>query len=447
MWLFGNRKLELSNAELRPYVLKLREGYLIGLAYLPSVASPCVGCIQKWLLDRQIPSTEVEAGEWKVREDLFKKLAEESNPHICYEVSADGTETRLENCIFPHPSCDCQKQNHQLPSNFSWNLSFAFSPLTQIKCVRYTTPMGHIWLTSVSGKAVESGQAIRTYGTGASKEDSRKRAIEEWLKKASLSDFQFMHLPKRPIPAESFQNLGATQIRLEDPLLLGNGAGADYSKATLQAMYDLTKKRTLERYSNNLKNPILVVGSHAWLRNRMPFFMLQEYDWYILFYPNSSPCWVVGMAGFSRLHSDTKPIFVFDSHPNIETALDGAIGKTLEACRPDFDGNSKPIAPVSDSEESERARQKNLWWTHWIYRCSKISLKELQSMESYTEDLELWRSYYRDGQPAVSLVPGNTTAYPRQLVSLVQARLHEAKAPAPKVFGIGTSRDFQANWN
>jgi hypothetical protein len=45
------------------------------------------------------------------------------------------------------------------------------------------------------------------------------------------------------------------------------------------------------------------------------------------------------------------------------------------------------------------------------------------------------------------LVPGNTTAYPRQLVSLVQARLHEAKAPAPKVFGIGTSRDFQANWN
>jgi hypothetical protein len=98
----------------------------------------------------------------------------------------------------------------------SLEFKLRFSPLTQIKCVRYTTPMGHIWLTSVSGKAVESGQAIRTYGTGASKEDSRKRAIEEWLKKASLSDFQFMHLPKRPIPAESFQNLGATQDRLED---------------------------------------------------------------------------------------------------------------------------------------------------------------------------------------------------------------------------------------
>jgi hypothetical protein len=47
MWLFGNRKLELSNAELRPYVLKLREGYLIGLAYLPSVASPFASVASK----------------------------------------------------------------------------------------------------------------------------------------------------------------------------------------------------------------------------------------------------------------------------------------------------------------------------------------------------------------------------------------------------------------
>jgi hypothetical protein len=445
MWLFGNRKEEPSQAELRPYVLRLREGYLIGVAYEPAAASPCVECIQKWLLDRQITTHPVDVETWKLRSDLLQRVIQDANPHTCYEVGSDGSETKLENCVFPHPECSCQKENFHMPREFSWNLSFAFSPLTQIKCVRYTTPLGHLWLSSVSGKAAVSRQQIKVFGSGTTKEESRKRAIEDWLKRASVSDFECTHHPKRPLAAESLQTLASTQVRLDDPLLLGTGAGPDYTQATLQALYDLTKKRTLQRYSTNLKNPILVVGSHAWLRNKLPFFMLQEYDWYILFYPNSSPCWVVGMAGFSRLQSDAKPIFVFNAHPNMEQALDGAIGKTLEACRPDFDGNGR--APITETEVSDRERQKNLWWTHWIYRCSKISLKELQSMESYAEDLELWRSYFRDGQPAVSLVPANRSEYPRAFNSLVHARLHEAKMPAPKVLGIGTSRDFQTNWN
>ena len=80
---------------------------------------------------------------------------------------------------------------------------------------------------------------------------------------------------------------------------------------------------------------MLIVGANNWLRTRVPFFLLQQYDLHLLFYPNSMPSWVVGIAAFSRVKVDEKPIFAFGSASQIGNAMDLAVFKILELCRPD----------------------------------------------------------------------------------------------------------------
>ena len=86
----------------------------------------------------------------------------------------------------------------------------------------------------------------------------------------------------------------------------------------------------------------------------------------------------------------------------------------------------------------------NMWWTHWIYRCPKISLKDIMQLEPYSRDLELWRDYYRDGQDLVTAVELNSEYLPGAIRHLV--RLNTPKVPLSNVrniMGIGSMTAFR----
>ncbi len=443
MFFTGKRSAEVQGP-LKPFVLRVRDGFLVGLAMDPDKGSPCVACVQGWLEKRGLGSQPGKIEELKIRRDILAELLTENNPHVLYEVNHDGTVNRLNSTVFPLPGCPCAKGNFSAPQEADATANYSFSPITHIKCFRYVTPNGHLWLTNASGVTPLEKQQISVYGTGTTKGASRRQAIDTWLKQAALRDLTVRVRHEETIPVEILQTGNGDLLscqRRSGTVWESVGAGADYHEATLDALYSLTRQKTLQGYSNSQKSPMLVVGANNWIRSRVPYFLLQEYDIHLLFYPNASPCWVVGMAAFSRIKSDAKPFFSFASDADITKALETSIEKLLEWARPEV--TEEATMPTADAIFSDKGFRLNMWWTHWIYRCSKIALKDILHLEAYPRSVDFWRDYVRDGQAAITMVPLNHPDLPVGLRTLVKLTQAKEETTARRVLGIGTLSPYQ----
>ncbi len=428
---------------LKPFLFRIREGFLLGLAMAPEVGAPCASCVQRWLESRGVWLERAEISDLRIRRDLLGDLLAENSGHTFYEISHDGLVTKLDCLVFPHPECSCQRSNFIPPREVNKKTNFAFSPITHIQCARFGTPEGNLWLTSAAGDLPGTGKKETAFAVASDREDSRMQAVENWLKKAALAA-----TANEPLKSETLQT-GALSI-LPPPLLSTSGevvgAGMNQEEATLDALFQLARTRTLRRYAGTMKNPMLVVGANNWIRTRVPFFLLQQYDFHLLFYPNSMPAWVVGIAAFSRQNTQEKPIFVFGAEAEIGKAFDKAFGKILEVCQPGEEGEVRQT--WREEKKTAGNAKLNLWWTHWIYRCPKVSLKDLLHLEAYPRTVEHWREFLRDGEDPIGVVGINTAILPSGIRSLVRLYLPgEPTKVSRNVNGIGTLAAFQESYN
>lgn len=431
---------------LKPYLLKVKEGFLLGLAVDPEKGAPCSNCVLLWLKQRNIWAEHAALSDLTIRRDLIADLLAENSAHVIYEISRDGTAIRMEALVFPHPSCSCDKVNYLAPTSISKNTNYAFSPLYQIFCTRFGTPDGNLWLTRVTGDCPLSQQTLTVFAVERDKEISRKKAVEEWMKKAIQSDLPLRLRRGELIASESLQTGDFSLMRRDqnqEGVLSALGAGEDREEATLNALVDLAKTMTLRRYSQSMKNPMLIVGANQYIRSKAPFFLLQQYDLHLLFYPNSTQAWVVGLVAVSRQRTDEKPVFVFSAHTDIREALDRLFLKLLEALKPEEQMSGSPILK-RDNQESISS-QLNMWWIHWIYRCPKIAIKDILSLEPYSRKLSQWRDYYRDGQEEVSIQSVNNPCLPSQIRTVVKVEipLRDRISNVRNINGIGTWSDFR----
>jgi hypothetical protein len=438
-----------SHVSLSPFVLRFNEGYLIGLAAEPGEGSPCVHCCELWLTRRRITSERLTVNDLPVRKELITELVAGNSPHVFYEVAKDGTASRLDCWVFPHPLCGCNREGFVVPGHKAKKINFAFSPITQLKCARFTTPSGNVWLTSASGASPLSENTIQVYAAGRDREASRLAAVDEWLKRAAFAELAMGVTQGRPSVVEDFRT-GKLDMASANSLMgmipEGVGAGNNREQATLNAMCALARSRTLRKYSSTMKSPMLMVGTNNWVRNRVPFYLLQQYDLHLLFYPNSTPTWVVGLAAVSRVSTVEPPVFVFGSGADITDALDSVLLKMLERCRP-ADWQREDIGNEATAERDRNKLQRQsklgLWWTHWIYRCPKISLKDVLHLEPYKPTVQHWREYFNDGQEKLSLMELNTPFIPTGLRSVVKVNSpQEAQQGVRNVNGIATWASF-----
>jgi hypothetical protein len=439
-------KVNQGPAPLKPFVLRLRDSFLVGLGMDPDRGSPCIHCTERWLTQRRVWTEPMKVSELTLRRDLLTDLLEENSAHTLYEISMDGTASRLDCIVFPHPDCECRKNSECYVPRLQVmkKINFAFSPITQLKCARYGTPNGNLWLTTAAGNSPLSEKMTRTFAVAREREASRMRAVEEWMKRAAFSDLGF-----RLNSGEEFLSQDLRSGKLEAVLEVGTqpslgeglGAGSTPEEAELDALFSLVKARTVRKYSTTMKHPMLVVGAHNWLRGRIPFFLMEQYDLHLLFYPNSTPAWVVGVAAFSRKKTNELPIFLFGADAEITKALDSAIFKMLEHCRP---ADWKQDDPSSETGLAH-ASKLNLWWTHWIYRCPKIALKDVLHLEAYPREVSAWRGYFADGQERLTLLPVNHSLLPDKVRHLVKLSGPSLVSPYPgrNVNGIGTWASFQ----
>lgn len=273
--------------------LKIRDGWLIGNA-------PCQRCIELWLTERNVHHEPCELS------DIPNHLSFFNLPiGIFYEVYSDNTYTKLDCYIEKNPNCICNNNTIKAQTK---KLNFAFSSIREIKCARYGTPTGNLWVASATKRG------ITTLAASDNREDARNKAA----------------LPNT-MPIE-------------------------------------------EQYGN----PLLIVGTSTWIRERVPFFLLQQFDIHLLFYPTSKEVYQIGILAQSRI-GQQPPIFVYGQGASTIDAIMNAIYELVVFVVPDEWKTDKENA----KELSKLDKVRHLWYTNWIYRQAKVSLRDILHLESY----------------------------------------------------------------
>jgi hypothetical protein len=449
--------------QLVPFVFQWSGGYLVGKAALPSEGSPCSSCFELWLVARKIAVTRLNLGQFRFSKEVLPLLELEKTPHVIFEVTFEGQVQRLDCVVFPHPQCSCSKDKFKVPASLPKKANFSFSPLFQIKCARYSLPKDNMWLACTSGNSPLTNHRIQVLSAASDREIARWGAYDVWLKKVILDAENSGHLKLSEMEATDFRTSQTSQLAdlvgssvMNPKLDVGQkaiGTGKTYEEAVINGLCHFAKKRTIEKYIAVGRSPLLIVGSNNWIHQKLPFFVLQQYDVHLFFYPNSTPSWTVGVAAVSRTNTTEAPFFAFGCSPSIQSALDEVLGKVLEHCRPaDWESGQdwQEEKPELAKDERNKKFQAKLgqWWTHWIYRCAKISLKEILHLEDYPKSISLWKDYFNDGQESLTVVKIQHPLLPesiRHVVKIISpTKAVQAQSSNVRMLGgVGTMSSFR----
>jgi len=118
--------------------------------------------------------------------------------------------------------------------------------------------------------------------------------------------------------------------------------------------------------SEGFKSPMLVVGANAYMRDtasRLKVKGFADWDMHLLFFPTADNVYRVGILGVSR-HNDNQAFLSCGEADTVDRAINNAFRSEHVAI------DLRPHAM--------------LWLQHAIYRCPKVALKDLLSLESYS---------------------------------------------------------------
>ncbi len=429
---------------LKPFAFRIREGHLVGLAADPQEGAPCATCVENWLKDRNLKVSAVNVAELPpLPKKALANLVSENLPHTYYEVMDNGTQNRLDCLVFPHPRCQCRKSAYHPPATIRKQTNLVLSPIFQLKCVRYGTPDGNLWYFTAMGQSPGSSKIVAAHAADPDKETARFKTLNRWLKKVSL-----MELQGRLQSGEAFEShelmtdessIVASKEELDSSTEVA-GIGNSQQEAILDGLHTVTKQRVIEEFAQKGKKPMLIVGSNHWLRQQVPFFLSQQYDLYLLFYPNQSLSWVVGLMAISRLSLTEPPHFCFGSDREIKKALESAICQILQFCRP-MDWKNRHKKDGETEGKKHKLSQLMLWWNNWVYKCPKISLKDILQLEAYPNSLDAWKEHLKEMGSTLSIININSPYIPSQLKTIVKLNLapeDRSYPETPNVRGVAT---------
>ncbi len=431
---------------LKPFAFRIREGHLVGLAIEPQEGAPCASCVESWLKDRNLKAEAVATETLPAQPaKALKLLIDENLPHTYYEVMDNGTQNRLDCLVFPHPKCLCNKAGYHPPTTIRRQTNLVLSPIFQLKCVRYGTPDGNLWYFTAMGQSPVSSKIVAAHAADPDKEVARFKTLNRWLKKVSLLDLDARLKGGEAFDAHEIIKDEHNVVASSEDLQLDSdvaGIGNSMDEAILDGLHSFTKKRVIEEFSQKGKKPMLIVGSNHWLRQQVPFFLSQQYDLYLLFYPNASLSWVVGIMALSRLSLTEQPHFCFGSHREIKKAMDSAISQILQYCRP-MDWKNRHQKENDPELKKHKMGQLVRWWNNWVYGCPKISLKDILQLEAHPNTVEAWKEHLTDQGSSVSIIPINSPSLPPQLKTLVKVNF----AAEDRAYPEGHNVRGIATWN
>jgi hypothetical protein len=143
---------------------------------------------------------------------------------------------------------------------------------------------------------------------------------------------------------------------------------AEYLLKFTETKLNIIANNVIAKYRDQCKQPMLIVGANSFIRDNMPFFVLEHYDIHLFFYPTSESAYVVEAMAWHKQHHNSAPIVSYYAHNEPKTALLQAMWRII------------PQVLMKDESEAFKAAR---WLTHWIYRCPKVSIADIFHLESY----------------------------------------------------------------
>jgi hypothetical protein len=130
--------------------------------------------------------------------------------------------------------------------------------------------------------------------------------------------------------------------------------------------YGLGYAQVVHKDKPGFKSPMLIVGANTYIMQRVDPELYKTYDLFLFFFPHSGHFWRVGLLGMNKNNITDSAFLITSEGVNIVSVLANLMAMPYE---------------------SIEIRQKGIiWLTHSIYRCPKISLKDILSLEPYKSE-------------------------------------------------------------
>lgn len=313
----------------KAFALRINGGYLIGPHSENGTDGPHAESIHRWLHERNVHAEPAKLSDIKLHRHLIEDLIDEAgsqgrDPHVFHEIMDDGSATRLISAYERHPDSKHDKSSPGIKTRHDAKMNYAFTSKRSVRAARFGMPEGNLWVAAATDREGKVHHAV-----AADRQEARHNAV-----------------------------MGISHGTTGRPDFIPE-IGAEAPKSGRQGH--------------------LVVGSHNYLRSKMPFFAIQQHDHHIMHAENPDGTHTAAIVAFSRQHPNAEPSIVHAHGTTGEEAIKHAMHHmVLEHSKSmgDLHLEDQPkqkSAPVQDAKQAK----KNMWLTHWIYRQPKKSLKEV----------------------------------------------------------------------
>lgn len=303
---------------IKRFAIKLGEGRVIGV--YDTKQGPCPKCYLNYLKDRKVQA-KIDKPLDK-DSPMYERLKKMTQHNILYEITSTNQINTLTLYTYKHENCPSKRCQNGMEANFKYtdwnNLNCAFSNIYQIKCIRFGTPSGNVW--KFSATIHQGGKIINRIVSHKDKETARRMVI------------------------------------------LGETHGHEGQPEEMPQM-------GVQIVDNAKKTPTLIVGANPWIRRRVPYFVLQQYDLYLLQMPTDDGSYRIVIGAFSRTNSSRYEWAYADSNSAVKAA-ESALYNLLNRLKPS-DWRMEEV------KETGHDKTLALWNTNFVYRCPKVAMKDI----------------------------------------------------------------------
>lgn len=142
--------------------------------------------------------------------------------------------------------------------------------------------------------------------------------------------------------------------------------------------YNLGMMQVILKDEPGFKFPMMIVGANSHIHQHIKHSIAKYYDVHLFFSPNDTTEYYVSALVMSRT-LDTEPYII----TSYEKSSSHAILKLFENVNSTFFVKGNVVNPLDALSPIDK--RKGLWINNSMYRCAKISLKDVLHLETYKE--------------------------------------------------------------
>ena len=134
--------------------------------------------------------------------------------------------------------------------------------------------------------------------------------------------------------------------------------------------YGLGHGQLLYKNDESFKQPMLIVGANSYIQTKVNNIINNSLDIHLFFCPTSKRYWQLSVILIPKDSSQMSYEIASFTSQDIKVAMETLINTI---------NNTRKFTTISLKPKQD------IWLSHAIYRCAKISFKDVMNLETYKE--------------------------------------------------------------